>query len=70
LKLIGDDINQMVYGTTILDLSKYALKPKSQDRLTLFVPGETPTNQSYIEVVIKAAIDGHPNEELLKIKED
>ncbi len=62
----------MVYGTTTLDLSKYALKPKSQDRLILFMPGQTPTNQSYIEVVIKAAIiqEGAPKVEPQKLTQD
>jgi len=66
---MGD--NQMVFGTTILDLGKYALKPKSQDRLTLFMPGQTPTNQSYIEVIIKAVINQEGQKDLSpKIKED
>ena len=74
LKLIGDD-NQVI-GTTILDLGKYALKAKTQDRLMLFMVGDedqNSSNQSYIEVIVKAAVtqegskEGNPAD---KKKED
>ena len=39
LKLIGVN-DQLVLGTTILDLGKYSLKAKSQDRLALSMVGE------------------------------
>ncbi len=52
--MIGDD--GCVLGTAILDLAKYAMKTKSQDRLPLIMSGGIDDNHSCIEVNVKATM--------------